>query len=63
VLTSVNRQPAIGFYLWQEQESAFLPLTIDVLRMAGGAIAEITTFHEDQFPLLGLPERLTGLTT
>ncbi len=58
VPTSVNRQPAIGFYLWQEQEGAYLPLTIDVLRITGGAIAEIITFHEDQFPRLGLPERL-----
>ena len=58
VLTSVNRQPAIAFYLWQEQEGAYLPLTLDVLRITGGAIAEIATFHDDQFPRLGLPERL-----
>ena len=58
VLTSVNRQPAVGFYLWQEQVGAYLPLTIDVLRITGGAIAEITTFHDDQFTPLGLPERL-----
>jgi RNA polymerase sigma-70 factor (ECF subfamily) len=58
VPTSANRQPAIAFYLWQEQEGAYLPLTIDVLRISGGAIAEILTFHEDQFPRLGLPERL-----
>lgn len=60
VPTSVNRQPAIAFYLWQEQEGAYLPLTIDVLRITGGAITEITTFHEDQFPRLGVPERLTA---
>ncbi|MFE9814770.1 RNA polymerase subunit sigma-70 [Streptomyces sp. NBC_00236] len=58
VSTSVNRQPAIGFYLWQEQKGAYLPLTIDVLRIAGGAITEITTFHDDRFPRIGLPERL-----
>jgi RNA polymerase sigma-70 factor (ECF subfamily) len=58
VLTSVNRQPAIAFYLWREQEEAYLPLTIDVLRISGGAIAEIFIFHNDQFPRLGLPERL-----
>ncbi|RNL60856.1 sigma-70 family RNA polymerase sigma factor [Nocardioides marmoriginsengisoli] len=56
--TSVNRQPAIGFYQWSDQEAAYLPLTIDVLRIAGGAIAEITTFHADRFSSLGLPERL-----
>lgn len=58
VRTSVNRQPAVAFYLWQEREGAHLPLTIDVLRVTGGAITEITIFHADQFPRLGLPERL-----
>jgi hypothetical protein len=58
VLTSVNRQPAVAFYLWQKRANAYLPLTIDVLRVTGGAITEIFTFHADQFPRLGLPERL-----
>jgi RNA polymerase sigma-70 factor (TIGR02960 family) len=58
VQTFVNRQPAVAFYLWQKQEGAYLPLTIDVLRVTGGAITEIVTFHDDQFPRLGLPERL-----
>ena len=35
-----------------------LPLTLDVLRVTGGAITEIITFHNNQFPRLGLPERL-----
>ena len=56
--TSANRQPAIAFYQWQEQEGAYLPLTLDVLRVTGGAIAEIVTFHADQFSRFGLPERL-----
>ncbi len=60
VLTSANRQPAIGYYLWREQEGAYLPLTIDVLRIVEGRIAEITIFHADQFPRLGLPERLAA---
>ncbi|MGH1564309.1 RNA polymerase subunit sigma-70 [Mumia sp. DW29H23] len=58
VPTSANRQPAVAFYLWQDQEHAYLPLTLDVLRISGGAIAEITTFHDDQFPRFALPERL-----
>ncbi|MDQ0905276.1 RNA polymerase sigma-70 factor (TIGR02960 family) [Streptomyces canus] len=58
VLTSVNRQPGLAFYLWREREGAYLPLTIDVLRIAGGAITEIVIFHDDQFLRLGLPERL-----
>ncbi|MEU0830153.1 hypothetical protein [Streptomyces sp. NPDC005969] len=58
VLTSVNRQPAVAFYLWRKREGAYLPLTIDVVRVTGGAITEIVIFHDDQFPRLGLPERL-----
>ncbi|MCT7351414.1 RNA polymerase subunit sigma-70 [Streptomyces sp. 15-116A] len=58
VPTSVNRQPAVAFYLFSEEEDAYLPLTLDVLRVAGGEIAEIITFHDDRFPSLGLPERL-----
>ena len=58
VLTFVNRQPAVAFYLWRKREGAYLPLTIGVLRVTGGAITEIVTFHDDQFPRLGLPERL-----
>jgi RNA polymerase sigma-70 factor (ECF subfamily) len=58
VVTSVNRQPAVAFYLWADREGAFLPLTIDVLRASGGKITEIVTFHADQFPRLGLPEQV-----
>ncbi|GAB3837898.1 RNA polymerase subunit sigma-70 [Micromonospora andamanensis] len=58
IRTRVNRQPAVAFYHWREREHAYLPLTIDVLRVTGGAISEIVTFHDDQYPRLGLPERL-----
>ncbi|MEV4413780.1 RNA polymerase subunit sigma-70 [Catellatospora sp. NPDC049609] len=58
VLTSVNRQPAVAFYHRREPDGAYLPLTIDVLRVTGGAITEIVTFHDDRFPRLGLPELL-----
>lgn len=60
VPTAANRQPAIAFYEWQEDEGAWLPLTIDTLRISGGMVTEIFTFHADQFPRLGLPERLTA---
>src|SRR4051794_13906452 len=60
VPTAVNRQPAVAFYHWREREAAYLPLTIDVLRVTGGAITEIVTFHADRFPCLGLPGRLSA---
>ncbi|GAB2577762.1 RNA polymerase sigma factor [Paractinoplanes abujensis] len=49
---AVNRQPAVAFYQWGK------PLTLDVLRISGGAIGEIVTFPADRFAGLGLPERL-----
>jgi RNA polymerase sigma-70 factor (ECF subfamily) len=58
VPTSANRQPAVAFYHWRQSAGAYLPLTLDVLRVADGAISEIVTFHADQFPRFGLPERL-----
>ncbi|MCU7728453.1 RNA polymerase subunit sigma-70 [Actinoplanes sp. KI2] len=63
VRTAVNRQPAVAFYHWQKPEGAYLPLAIDVLRVSGGAITEIVTFHPDRFPRLGLPERLPAAGT
>ena len=58
VPTSVNRQPAVGYYLWREEEAAYLPLAIDVLRISGGMVTEVTIFDAEQFPRLGLPQRL-----
>ncbi|GIF73027.1 RNA polymerase subunit sigma-70 [Asanoa siamensis] len=56
VPTSVNRQPAVAYYHRRQGEGVYLPLTIDVLRVTGGAVAEIVTFHADRFASLGLPE-------
>ena len=63
VPTSANRQPALAAYLWNEGEGAYLPLTIDVLRITGGEVNEIFIFHADQFPRFGLPERLPAAGT
>ncbi|MEU8665116.1 RNA polymerase subunit sigma-70, partial [Actinoplanes philippinensis] len=49
VPTAVNRQPAIAFYHWRADQGAYLPLTLDVLRISGGAITEVTIFHADRF--------------
>jgi RNA polymerase sigma-70 factor (TIGR02960 family) len=59
VPTFVNRQPAIAFYQWREAEGAYLPLTLDVLRISGGAVTEIVTFHADRFAGLGVPSALS----
>jgi RNA polymerase sigma-70 factor (TIGR02960 family) len=58
VTTAVNRQPAIAYYLWREKEDAYVALTLDVLRISGGMVTEVTIFDADRFGSLGLPERL-----
>ena len=58
VPTAVNRQPAVAYYHWREQEAAYLPLTLDVLRISGGMVTEVTIFEAERFASLGLPDRL-----
>lgn len=55
VPTGVNRMPTAASYLRRPGDSAFRAFKLDVLRVADGAIAEITTFGPEQFPALGLP--------
>ena len=54
--TRVNRQPAVACYLRRPGEDEFAALALDVLRIAGGEIADVTAFEaEFVFPPLGLP--------
>jgi len=59
ILTGANMQPAAAHYLRRPGESDCRPLALDVLRIEGGLIAEITSFV---FPTLfedfGLPPKL-----
>ncbi len=56
---AVNRLPAAGSYLRRPGDSMYRPFKLDVLRIEGGVIAEITTFGPAQFPELGLPPSLS----
>lgn len=56
--TWANRQPAVANYLKQPGESQYRAFALDVLRIEGGEISEITTFEADVFPAFGLPELL-----
>ncbi len=70
LLTSVNRQPALAHYLRPTREIEFPDGTrarpgpwfergpLDVLRIAGGEVVEVTTFDSSYHDVLGLPERL-----
>jgi RNA polymerase sigma-70 factor (ECF subfamily) len=58
VPTRANRQPAAASYLRAPGETTFHAFKIDVLRVAGGRIAEITTFGSGLFPAFGLSATL-----
>src|SRR5918994_2310513 len=59
VLSGANRQPAVAFYVKRAGDSEYRPLALDVLRIEGGALAEVTAFPlEPLVKALGLPPRL-----
>jgi RNA polymerase sigma-70 factor, ECF subfamily len=58
VPAAANRQPAAANYVRGPGQERFEALSIDVLRIEGGVIAEVTTFGPDKFPLFGLPATL-----
>jgi len=56
--TRANRMPAAAGYLRRPGDSLFRAFKLDVMRIEGGTIAEITTFNADLFPAFGLPAEL-----
>jgi RNA polymerase sigma-70 factor (TIGR02960 family) len=58
VPTRANHQPAAASYLRAPGDTAFRPFKLDVLRIEGGLIAEITTFDAALFEAFGLPPAL-----
>ena len=56
VATGANLQPAVAHYLREPGASEHRPLAIDVLRIEGGLVAEITSFVSPElFGAFGLP--------
>jgi RNA polymerase sigma-70 factor (ECF subfamily) len=53
--TMANRMPAAASYLRKTGDTEFRAFKMDVLRVEGGEIAEITTFGPNLFPAFGLP--------
>ncbi|MBB5787352.1 RNA polymerase subunit sigma-70 [Jiangella mangrovi] len=58
--TSANRMPAAACYLRPPGESTFTAFKLDVLRIEGGLIAEVTTFGPELFPAFALPASLSA---
>lgn len=56
--TGVNLMPAAASYLRRPGDTVFRPFKLDVLRVEGDRIAEITTFGWSWFPALDLPDAL-----
>jgi RNA polymerase sigma-70 factor (ECF subfamily) len=54
VPTMANRMPTAASYLRRPGDTEFRAFKLDVLRIEGGAIAEITTFGPELFPAFGL---------
>jgi len=53
--TMANRLPAAASYLLRPGDSKYRPFKLDVLRIAEGKIAEVTTFGPSRFDAFGLP--------
>jgi hypothetical protein len=58
VPVAANRSPAAASYFRAPGDDAFRAFKLDVLRIDGGRIAEVTTFGSEAFPAFGLAETL-----
>jgi hypothetical protein len=58
VATRANRQPAAANYLRRPGDTEFRALSLEVLRVEGGMLVEITTFEPRLFALFELPPTL-----
>jgi RNA polymerase sigma-70 factor (TIGR02960 family) len=58
VPVSANRMPAAASYLRRPGDTAFRAFKLEVMRMADGLIAEVTTFGAKLFPAFGLAPTL-----
>ena len=51
-------QPGTAAYVRTPGDSVFRGFALNVIRIEGGRIAEVLTFHPDLFPRFGLPRTL-----
>ncbi|MFI7025685.1 RNA polymerase subunit sigma-70 [Micromonospora sp. NPDC049900] len=56
--TRANRQPAVAGYVRRPGESLYRPQVLNVFRVEGGTITEITAFPPEVFSAFDLPEQL-----
>jgi RNA polymerase sigma-70 factor (TIGR02960 family) len=58
VPTRANRQPAAACYLRRPGDTTLRAFKVDVIRVADGRVAEVTTFGDALFEAFGLPRTL-----
>jgi RNA polymerase sigma-70 factor (ECF subfamily) len=58
--TAANRMPAALSYLRRPGDTLFRAFKVDVLRVEGGAVVEITTVGPAPFVAHGMPDVLTA---
>jgi RNA polymerase sigma-70 factor (TIGR02960 family) len=58
VMTRANRQPAVACYVRRPGDEEYSAMALDVLRIAGGEVADIVTFDGELFGWFGLPPTL-----
>jgi RNA polymerase sigma-70 factor (ECF subfamily) len=56
--TRANRQPAVAYYVLRDGDTAYRALTLVVLRIEDGRIAEVVNFVPEVFEAFGLPRSL-----
>jgi RNA polymerase sigma-70 factor (ECF subfamily) len=60
--TRANRQPAVAYYVLHKCETMYRALTLVVLRIEDGQLAEIVNFVPEVFEAFGLPPTLESTT-
>ncbi len=60
VPVQANRMPGAASYLLRPDDTEYRAFKFDIMRMADGVIAEVTTFGPDLFPAFGLEPVLRG---
>jgi hypothetical protein len=62
VLTRANLQPAVASYVRRPGDTEWRAMSLDVLRIEEGVVAEIVTFPGDLFPRFGFPRTMDAQT-
>jgi RNA polymerase sigma-70 factor (TIGR02960 family) len=59
VVTRANRQPAVANYVRKPGDDRYVPMALDVMTIADGAVIEIVTFDSSVFAKFDLPPTLS----